>query len=109
MHLSHGGLLYPALPIDLQLPLFVLKPSIMSVDHQAAAFDDALKRRQALMGDSGPRGVLKNLKVFRIAAFACLGGLLYGYNQVRSQILRPFHQLNLLPGHVQRHSRYAGI
>lgn len=46
-----------------------------------ATFNHALQRREALMGASGPGAILKNFKVFRIAAFACLGGLLYGYNQ----------------------------
>lgn len=46
-----------------------------------AGFDAALARRQALMGKSGPRALLKNMKVFSIALFACLGGVLYGYNQ----------------------------
>jgi sugar porter (SP) family MFS transporter len=46
-----------------------------------AGFDAALERRQALMGQSGPRALIKNFKVFRIALFACLGGVLYGYNQ----------------------------
>jgi hypothetical protein len=41
----------------------------------------ALARRKALSGASGPLALLKNLKVFGIACFACLGGLLYGYNQ----------------------------
>ncbi|KAF1913131.1 general substrate transporter [Ampelomyces quisqualis] len=41
----------------------------------------ALQRRQALMGASGPRALVKNFKVFSIALFACLGGVLYGYNQ----------------------------
>ena len=69
----------------------------VSGDVQASAFDVALKRRQALMGVSGPSAIFANLKVFRIAAFATLGGLvsrrsflsramadfvqLYGYNQ----------------------------
>jgi hypothetical protein len=44
-------------------------------------YDVALKRRQALMGASGPLALVKNLKVFLIAMFACIGGLLYGYNQ----------------------------
>lgn len=44
-------------------------------DHAAAA------RRQALAGSSGPAALVKNFKVFLIACFACLGGLLYGYNQ----------------------------
>jgi sugar porter (SP) family MFS transporter len=47
----------------------------------AAIFDAALHRRQALMGASGARALLTNFIVFRIAAFACIGGVLYGYNQ----------------------------
>ena len=46
-----------------------------------AGFDAALERRQALMGKSGPGALVKNFKVFRIATFACIGGILYGYNQ----------------------------
>lgn len=46
-----------------------------------AAYDAALERRKALMGASGAGALLKNWKVARIAAFACLGGVLYGYNQ----------------------------
>jgi hypothetical protein len=41
----------------------------------------ALARRKALSGASGPMALLHNLRVFGIACFACLGGLLYGYNQ----------------------------
>ena len=37
--------------------------------------------RKALSGPSGPRGLIQNARVFGIALFACLGGLLYGYNQ----------------------------
>jgi MFS family permease len=45
-------------------------------------FDQAaLDRRIALQGKAGPRALLQNAKVFGIASFACLGGLLYGYNQ----------------------------
>ncbi|KAF2459811.1 MFS sugar transporter-like protein [Lineolata rhizophorae] len=44
---------------------------------EAAAF----ARRKELAGKSGPLALLNNLKVFGIACFACLGGLLYGYNQ----------------------------
>ncbi|CAK1356225.1 putative polyol transporter 3 [Cercospora beticola] len=48
----------------------------------ASHFDQAaLQRRQALQGSSGPAALVKNAKVFGIACFACLGGLLYGYNQ----------------------------
>lgn len=41
----------------------------------------ALARRKALNSPAGPMALMKNLKVFGIACFACLGGLLYGYNQ----------------------------
>ncbi|CAM1508749.1 Fc.00g055970.m01.CDS01 [Cosmosporella sp. VM-42] len=44
-------------------------------------YDAALQRRQDLMGTSGARALVKNFKVARIAAFACIGGVLYGYNQ----------------------------
>lgn len=45
----------------------------------ASQFDQAaLQRRQALQGSSGPAALVKNVKVFGIACFACLGGLLYG-------------------------------
>lgn len=47
----------------------------------SAIYDAALQRRQALMGASGARALVKNFRVFRIAAFACIGGVLYGYNQ----------------------------
>lgn len=45
------------------------------------AYDVALNRRKALMGASGPIALVQNLRVFGIACFACIGGLLYGYNQ----------------------------
>lgn len=45
----------------------------------ASQFDyAALARRQALAGSSGPAALVKNIRVFGIACFACLGGLLYG-------------------------------
>jgi hypothetical protein len=47
----------------------------------AAAQSAALERRKILAGGSGPAALIKNIKVFGIACFACLGGLLYGYNQ----------------------------
>ncbi|KAI0018588.1 putative hexose transport-related protein [Xylariomycetidae sp. FL0641] len=50
-------------------------------DTGAAMYDAALKRRQNMMGASGPMALVKNFKVFRIALFACIGGVLYGYNQ----------------------------
>ncbi|KAK3346626.1 putative hexose transport-related protein [Lasiosphaeria hispida] len=46
-----------------------------------AFYDAALHKRQALMGKSGPSALIKNFKVFSIACFACIGGVLYGYNQ----------------------------
>ncbi|KAI0599104.1 putative hexose transport-related protein [Biscogniauxia sp. FL1348] len=53
----------------------------MVADTGAAVYDAALKRRQNMMGASGPMALVKNFKVFRIALFACIGGVLYGYNQ----------------------------
>ncbi|KAI0179080.1 putative hexose transport-related protein [Hypoxylon sp. FL1284] len=50
-------------------------------DTGAAVYGAALKRRQEMMGASGPMALVKNFKVFRIALFACIGGILYGYNQ----------------------------
>jgi hypothetical protein len=44
----------------------------------AGIYDAALLRRQALMGESGPAALIKNGRVFMIAMFACIGGLLYG-------------------------------
>ncbi|KAF1989470.1 general substrate transporter [Aulographum hederae CBS 113979] len=47
-----------------------------------AGFDAAATaRRQKLSGGSGPKALFANMKVFGVACFACLGGLLYGYNQ----------------------------
>ena len=48
----------------------------------ATQFDQAaLDRRLQLQGKAGPMAIFRNAKVFGIACFACLGGLLYGYNQ----------------------------
>jgi hypothetical protein len=52
-----------------------------AVDGGAGFYDAALHKREALMGASGARALFKNFKVARIAAFACIGGVLYGYNQ----------------------------
>lgn len=43
--------------------------------------DAALQRRLALVGKPGPKAILRNFRVFGITSFACIGGLLYGYNQ----------------------------
>jgi hypothetical protein len=53
----------------------------VAVDGGGGFYDAALHKREALMGESGARALFKNFKVFRIAAFACIGGVLYGYNQ----------------------------
>lgn len=54
---------------------------MVAVDSSAAIYNAALQKRQALMGASGARALFKNRRVFSIAAFACIGGVLYGYNQ----------------------------
>ena len=59
--------------------LFIL---ILTLYVGTSGLDDAaVKARLALAGNSGPAALLKNFRVFGIASFACLGGLLYGYNQ----------------------------
>jgi hypothetical protein len=67
------------------LPTFdkeLLHDNIMAPIAGAGSFEAAaLARRKALSGASGPLALLKNARVFGIACFACLGGLLYGYNQ----------------------------
>lgn len=45
------------------------------------ADDAAFKRRMALVGSAGPMAAFQNMRVVGIALFACIGGLLYGYNQ----------------------------
>ncbi|KAK1145931.1 hypothetical protein N8T08_003878 [Aspergillus melleus] len=48
----------------------------------SAAMDAAAQiRKAALRSPSGFAGLVQNRKVFGVAMFACLGGLLYGYNQ----------------------------
>ncbi len=59
----------------LHLVTLLSSPFIMGGGAAAAGFDAALERRRALMGKSGPGALVKNLKVFRIALFACLGGV----------------------------------
>lgn len=47
------------------------------------------------MGSSGPMALVKNAHVFAIAAFACIGGVLYGYN-VRINIILPTQNISRL-------------
>lgn len=54
---------------------------MVAADTGADIYNEALRRRKDLMGASGPAALLKNFRVFSIAAFACIGGVLYGYNQ----------------------------
>src|SRR2546421_8760915 len=55
----------------------------MVTTKSGSQFDDAaLQRRLSLARSSGgPAALIKNVRVFLIASFACIGGLLYGYNQ----------------------------
>lgn len=71
----------------------------------AGIFDAALHKREAMMGKSGPSALWKNFKVFRVAAFACIGGVLYGYNQgMFSGVLAmpAFQKRRLEPGEIPR-------
>ncbi|KAK8017057.1 hypothetical protein PG993_015246 [Apiospora rasikravindrae] len=76
---------------------------MVAADTGAALYDAALKRRQNLMGKSGPMALVKNFKVFRIAAFACIGGILYGYNQGM------FSGLLTMPAFEQHMGEYAPL
>lgn len=53
------------------------------VTAKTSQFDEvALQRRRQLTRSSGgPAALVQNVRVFLIALFACIGGLLYGYNQ----------------------------
>src|SRR5947209_9581989 len=55
----------------------------MVTTKSSSHFDDAaLQRRLSLASTSGgPAALVQNIRVFLIASFACIGGLLYGYNQ----------------------------
>ena len=54
----------------------------MIVSAGPSQFDSAaLQHRLELAGNAGPAALVKNIRVFGIACFACIGGLLYGYNQ----------------------------
>lgn len=47
----------------------------MAPIHSMSAVEGAVvARRQALTGASGPAAIVKNIRVFRIACFAGLGG-----------------------------------
>ena len=48
---------------------------------EKSQFDAAVAKRRELAGVTGPAYLVKNPRVFGIACFACIGGLLYGYNQ----------------------------
>ena len=63
--------------------------------------DVALKRRLALVGTTGPMAAFRNLRVVGIAMFACIGGLLYGYNQgvFSGKLLSPAHMIPALLMH----------
>jgi len=56
------------------------EPMAGGVDLGASPY--VAERRRALAGKSGWAGLVHNRKIFAIAVFASLGGLLYGYNQV---------------------------
>ena len=46
----------------------------MAPTAESSAENAALARRAALTGASGPLALVKNIKVFGVACFACLGG-----------------------------------
>lgn len=53
----------------------------MSPDQNSVS-DAALQYRKKVMGNApGVSGLTRNVRVFTITCFACIGGFLYGYNQ----------------------------
>ncbi len=60
----------------------IRKFSTRGADKQPTLVTDAAyHHRLELSGGSGPTAIFRNLRVFGVACFACIGGLLYGYNQ----------------------------
>ena len=51
------------------------------IKKQSDITDAAYRHRQELAGKGGPKAILQNLRIFGVVTFACIGGLLYGYNQ----------------------------
>ncbi|KAG8733168.1 hypothetical protein FRC11_008230 [Ceratobasidium sp. 423] len=68
----------------------------------------ALQKRQALAGKSGYRGLVQNSRVFFIAVFASLGGLLYGYNQGVFSSVLGMYSFNKRMASVTEHSGTKG-
>lgn len=53
----------------------------MSAHAEIELSDTTVQYRNKLSGNAGVRGLAQNLRVLSITCFACMGGLLYGYNQ----------------------------
>ncbi|KAH7099832.1 general substrate transporter [Auriculariales sp. MPI-PUGE-AT-0066] len=68
----------------------------------------ALLRRQALAGESGWAGLVHNRRVFALAVFASLGGLLYGYNQGVFSSVLGMHSFNVRMAEVVNDSGLKG-
>ncbi|KAL8934645.1 MAG: hypothetical protein Q9216_005798 [Gyalolechia sp. 2 TL-2023] len=55
----------------------------MAPDRKGSVVEDAtLKLRQQLTGASGPMALVKNMRVFGIACFACLGGIALPFQEL---------------------------
>ena len=61
---------------------------MVAVDSGAGFGEAAAARRQALSGGSGPVALIKNIKVFGLACFACLGGWVFTIMVYRAKNLR---------------------
>ena len=61
-------------------PLY-LTAKMGMIKKQSDITDAAYRHRQELAGKGGPKAILQNLRIFGVVTFACIGGLLYGYNQ----------------------------
>ena len=63
------------------LGIYCTAKMVMHKEKPSQFSEAALQHRLELAGRSGPKAILHNLRVFAIVTFACIGGLLYGYNQ----------------------------
>jgi hypothetical protein len=68
--------------LDSHHRLFIMAPTA-----SASMFDQAaLLRRQELQGAAGPMAIIRNGKVFGIACFACIGGLVHNIHLLRDRV-----------------------
>jgi len=53
----------------------------MTAQARCGLSDATVQYRNQLSGNAGIQGLAQNFRVLSITCFACIGGMLYGYNQ----------------------------